>query len=125
MKRISTLCVVALIVGCSSSTPTRPQAELDRGKAALTVALDSWKANEPVETLKSRTEPIQFTEEFRKTHSLLEYSIGDAVVTDPRVISYPVSLKMKNNKAGKTEERTVSYLVELVSPIRVARDPYN
>ena len=60
--------VVALVLctGCGSS---RPVADIERGRQAVVAALDGWKANEPPEKLKTRSDPVEFAEELRDTRA--------------------------------------------------------
>ena len=109
-----------VVTGCGSS---RPQAEVDRGRQAVTAALDNWKANEPPARLKSLPDPVEFGEELRATHKLVDYSVLKADGTDPEVIRVTVSLKLQDRK-GRQSEREAVYSVALRSPAVVARDPY-
>ena len=111
-------------VGCNGGAPTRTQAEMDRGKLAVNTVLEAWKKGEPTDKLKLGADPITFSEDFRRTHTLVEFTVGAATVPDPRTIQYAVVLKLKDKK-GKLEDRDVMYLIELNNPIRVSRDPYN
>jgi hypothetical protein len=44
--RLVPVAAALFAAGCGSS---RPQAEIDRGRAAVVAALDNWKANDPAE----------------------------------------------------------------------------
>jgi hypothetical protein len=112
--------IPALAPGCG---PARPQADIDRGRAAVTAALDNWKGNEPPERLKALPDPVEFTEELRATHVLTGYAIGKVDPSDREVIRYTVTLTLKDRK-GKTADREVVYAVALKTPVVVARDPY-
>lgn len=116
------LLILSLIftIGCG---PSRPQAEIDRGLQAVTLALDNWKNNESAEKLKELPDPIAFTEELRRTHKLFDYTFADIDTSDPQVIRYRVTLKLADRK-GKTTEREVVYAVDLQTPITIGRDPY-
>jgi len=121
MLRVTlSLVVFALILGCASR---RPESEVERGRAAVVAALDGWKANEPPAKLKSRPDPVEFTEELRSTHTLLDYTLGKVDDSDKDVIRYTVTLKLKDKK-GKLTDREVVYAVAFKSPVIVARDPY-
>jgi hypothetical protein len=120
LLRASILLVAILIVGCSEK---HSSADVGRGQKALIAALDSWKANEPVEKLKSAPDPIEFTDEIRATHQLIEYTVGTSDAKDPEVVRYRVSLKLKDRK-GKQEDREIVFMVALKTPIVIARDPY-
>jgi hypothetical protein len=120
MNRILFLTSALVLAGCSSS---RPQSDIDRGRQAVTAALDSWKSKDPPEKLKSLPDPVEFTEELRTTYTLTDYSLGKIDSTDKDVIRYTVSLTLKDKK-GKTSEREAVYAVSLRTPIVVARDPY-
>ena len=111
------MCAVA---GCG---PSRPAADLERGRVAVVAALDSWKANEPAAKLKSLPHPVEFAEELRTTHTLTGYALGKIDGTDPAVIRYAVTLSLKDRK-GKLTDREAVYAVALQSPVVVARDPY-
>ena len=115
---------VIFAVGCGTPAPTRTAAEIDRGKQAVTTVLEAWRKGEPTDKLKLGTDPIVFSEDFRRTHSLTEFTIGASSVPDVRTIQYSVTLKLKD-KAGKLDTREVIYLVDPSTPIRVTRDPYN
>lgn len=120
MKRPALLLLAVLAVGCKSG---RPAADLDRAKTAVTAALDSWKANEPADKLKSLPDPVEFSEELRATHALTAYTLGKVDGTDPDVVRVAVKLSLKDKK-GKATEREVAYEVALKSPVVVCRDPY-
>lgn len=114
------LLLLCALTGCGSS---RPQSDIDRGRDAVVAALEGWKKNEPAESLKSRPEPVDFTEELRSTYTLTDYTLGNVDTSDKDVIRYSVTLKLKDRK-GKASEREVVYAVALKSPVVVARDPY-
>ncbi len=114
------LFLVALLVGCGSR---RPESEIERGRAAVVAALDSWKANEPPAKLKARPEPVEFSDELQGTYALADYTLDKVDATDKDVIRYSITLKLKDKK-GKLTDREVVYAVALKSPIVVARDPY-
>lgn len=118
--RLTFLFILVILAGC---TPPHSSADVGRGQKALIAALDSWKANEPPEKLKSLSEPVEYTDELRTTHKLLDYTIGKSDPKDPEVIRYTVALKLQDRK-GKQEDRTIVYMVALKSPIVIARDPY-
>lgn len=120
MRAVFVSVVVTVAVGCSSA---RPQADIDRGRAAVTACLDNWKANEPAAKLKALADPVDFTEELRATHTLTGYAIVKHDATDPQVIRYTVTLQLKDRK-GKASEREAVYSVALRSPVAVSRDPY-
>jgi len=120
MTRVLFLTSVLFVAGCSSS---RPESEIERGRQAVTAALDSWKSNDPPAKLRSLPDPVDFSEELRGTHSLTGYSLGKVDSTDKDVIRFTVSLTLKDKK-GKVSEREAVYAVSLRSPIVVARDPY-
>jgi hypothetical protein len=109
-----------LVAGCGSG---RSEAEVARGRQAVTAALDSWKANEPPAKLKSLPDPVDFSDELRATHALTDYTLGKVDASDRDVIRYTVALKLKDKK-GKPSEREVVYAVALKTPVVVARDPY-
>ena len=112
--------VLAVAVGCSR---THSKADVERGQKALTAALDSWKNNEPPERLAGLADPVEYKDELRQTHKLLEYAIGKPDPTDPEVVRYPVTVKLQDRK-GKSVDRTIVFMVSLKSPIVIARDPY-
>ena len=120
VRSIVPLAVVLLAIGCGSR---RPEAEIDRGRQAVIAVLDSWKANEKPEKLKSLPDPVEFSDELRATQTLTDYTLGKVDATDKDVIRYTVTLKLRDKK-GKTSEREVVYAVALRSPVVVARDPY-
>jgi hypothetical protein len=118
--RLLMLVLLPLAGGCGSS---RPQADIDRGRQAVTAALDNWKANEQPAKLKALPDPVEFSDELRNTHTLTGYTLGAVDATDPEVIRYTVTLKLKDRK-GKVADREVVYAVALRTPVAVARDPY-
>jgi hypothetical protein len=120
MTRILVFVIALCVLGCSSS---RPQSEIERGRQAVTAALESWKTNSPPDKLKSLPDPVEFAEELRATHALTDYSLGKVDSSDTSVIRYTVTLKLKDKK-GKVSEREAVYAVSLRTPIAVARDPY-
>jgi hypothetical protein len=120
VRSIVPVAVVLLAIGCGSR---RPEAEITRGRQAVIAVLDSWKANEKSEKLKSLPDPVEFSDELRATQTLTDYTLGKVDATDKDVIRYTVTLKLRDKK-GKTSEREVVYAVALRSPVVVARDPY-
>jgi hypothetical protein len=119
--RLVPIATLVLALGCGQQPHSKADAE--RGRAALTAALDAWKGNEPPDALKSRPDPVEFTDELRRTHKLVEYTLGEPDRTDPEVLRYPVTLKLQGRK-GPPEERRVVFMVALKSPVVIARDPY-
>lgn len=121
MTRYAVLfCAAVCVAGCRSG---RPEAEVERGRKAVAAALDSWKAGEPPAKLKALPDPVDFVEELRTTHTLIDYSFGKVDLTDKELIRYAVVLKLKDKK-GKVSEREVVYAVALKTPVIVSRDPY-
>lgn len=121
MSRLpAALTLLLFIPGCGSR---RPDADVERGRAAVLAALDAWKSNAPPAGLKALPDPVEFAEELRATHALTDYALGKADASDPDVIRYTVTLKLRDRK-GKTSEREVVYAVALKSPVVVSRDPY-
>ncbi len=122
MIRIGTVLAMVALAGCGKATHTDD--EIARGKQALVASLDSWKNKEPVETLKSRPESIEFSEDLRKANELIEYTILATETADSKVVSFRTKLSIKDKK-GKTTEREFLYSVDFRTPLRVFRDPYN
>ena len=120
MNLLRIACLMLAVVGCSQK---HSSADVGRGQKALVAALDSWKSNEPVEKLTSLPDPVEYTDELRNSHKLVDYTVGKADATDPEVIRYRVSLKLQDRK-GKLEEREIVFMVAMKSPIVIARDPY-
>jgi hypothetical protein len=122
MPKVRTMVVLlaALAAGCSKK---HSQADVERGQKALAAALESWKNNEPPDRLKSLPEPVEYKDELRLTHRLLDYTVGKSDPTDPEVIRYKVSLRLQDRK-GKTVEQEMVFMVAMKSPIVIARDPY-
>ena len=112
--------LVALAAGCGQK---HSKADVERGRTALAAALDGWKVGEPADRLKALPDPVEFTDELRRTHTLLDYTLGKPDATDPEVVRYPASLKLRDRK-GKEVDRPVVFMVALKSPIVIARDPY-
>src|SRR4051794_34505821 len=100
IRLIPLLLVLPFAAGCGSG---RPAAEVDRARHAVEAALDSWKANEPPDRLKTRPEPADFAEELRATHALAGYAIVKADASDKDVIRFTVTLTLKDKK-GKASE---------------------
>lgn len=121
MKPIQLAVIVLMFAGCSK--PARPQAEVDRSLTALAMALENWKAKEAPAKLKAPPEPIDFSEDLRKSFELESFKVGNIMDIDPKYVQVKTLLKLKDKK-GKTEEREVVYQIELGSPIRVLHDPY-
>jgi hypothetical protein len=113
------LALLLFVTGCGS----RREADVERGRRAVTAALDGWKANSPPAGLKALPDPLEFADELRATHALADYTLGKVDATDPDVIRYTVTLKLRDKK-GKPSEREVVYAVALKSPVVVSRDPY-
>ena len=89
----------------------------------MAAALDSWQADEPAAKLKALPDPVEFPEDLRTNFALTGYTLGKVDGTDPGVIRYAVTLRLKDRK-GKASEREAVYAVALKSPVVVARDPY-
>ena len=120
LRTLALAAVAAALAGCGSS---RPQADIDRAKNAVVAALDNWKANDQPAKLKSLPDPVEFAEEFRATHKLLDYTVVRTDGADPEVVRVTVALKLQDKK-GKASEWQATYSVALKSPVVVARDPY-
>jgi hypothetical protein len=115
--------LLALPLGCKGGHKFS-QGELDRARQALTTSLDSWKKGEKPEQLRLLPEPILFAEEWpRQGLKLLDYEITGSENTDGETMRFSVKLTVQD-RAGKREERKVTYAVALKSPIAVGRDPY-
>jgi hypothetical protein len=121
MRTLMSFCLVVVMAGCGGTR--RSDAEVARGQQAVVAALDSWKAKESADKLKSLADPVEFSEELRSTHALTAYTIDKVDSSDKDVIRYTITLKLKDKK-GKALDREVVYSVALKSPIIVARDPY-
>jgi hypothetical protein len=120
LVRLLPVALVALAVGCGSK---HSKADVERGRTALAAALDAWKNNDPPDRLKSLPDPVEYKDELRQTHKLVDYTLGQPNVKDPEVLRYPVTLKLLDRK-GKTEDRPVVFEVKLKTPVVIARDPY-
>jgi hypothetical protein len=97
---------------------------MDRGRQALGACLDAWKRGETPDKLRTRPEPIEFTEEWpRSGVKLLDYQILGSEHTDAETMRYTVTLSVQDRR-GKKEDRRVTYAVALRSPIAVGRDPF-
>lgn len=120
LRALALTALILAVAGCGSS---RSKADLDRGRQAVAAALDNWKAGEPPARLKSLPDPVEFAEELRATHTLVDYRIVRADGSDPEVIRYTVTLQLRDKK-GKASEREAVYAVALKSPVVIARDPY-
>jgi hypothetical protein len=121
LNRLFLMLFVVPAVGCGGSKHAK--ADVERGRKALTAALDGWKNNEPADRLRALPEPVEYSDELRRTHKLTDYTVGEPNSTDAQVIRYPVKLKLQDRK-GKAEERDVVFEVKLGNPILIARDPY-
>lgn len=121
LLRIFPLFLVVPLVGCDGSKHSK--ADIERGRQALTAAMDSWKNGEPPDRLRSLPDPVEYTDELRSTHKLTDYTLGQPNATDPGVLRYPVALKLQDRK-GKAQDRDVVFEVKLGTPILIARDPY-
>ena len=120
MIRLLVLVPLVVALGCGK---THSKADVTRGEQALAAALDAWKNNEPPDRTKSLPDPVEFADELRQSHTLVEYTMGKADASDPAVLRIPVSLKLKDRK-GKATDRDVMFEVKLTSPVLIARDPY-
>src|SRR5262245_15990100 len=118
-RRTAILAFSLLALGCGG----RSEADIARGRQALTAALDGWKADQPPAKLKSLADPVEFSDELRAAYMLTDYTIGKVDASDKDVIRYTVTLKLKDKK-GKESERGVTYAVALKSPVVISRDPY-
>lgn len=119
--RIIVIGMATLVAGCSQKKHST--ADVERGQKALSAALDSWKNNEPADRLKTLADPVEYTDELRLSHQLVDYTVGKPDPADPEVIRYPVTLKLQDRK-GKAVSRDVVFMVAMKSPIVIARDPY-
>ncbi len=97
--------------------------DIERGRAAVVAALDSWQAGEPAAKLKTLPDPVEFPEELRATHTLTGYTLGKVDAAGPDIIRYAVTLRLKDRK-GKATDREAVYAVALRTPVVVTRDPY-
>jgi hypothetical protein len=121
LTRLLPLLPAVLAVGCGG--PKHSKAAVERGRTALTAALDAWKGDEPPDRLRALPDPVDYTDELRLTHKLLEYTLGRPNTTDPAVLRYPATLKLRD-RDGQTQDRDVVFEVKLQTPVLIARDPY-
>ena len=120
LRRVVVCLLLFAMAGCGRK---HSSVDVARGQKALMAALDSWKNNEPPDRLQSLQDPIDYKDEMRLSHRLLDYTVGKPDAADPEVIRYPVTLKLQAKK-GQPFDRTIVFMVALKSPIVIARDPY-
>src|SRR5262245_49542800 len=107
--RLLPLLFVLPALGCGGQKHS--EADVERGEKALAAALDAWKNNEPPDRLRALPDPVEYTDELRQTHKLLDYTVGKPNPTDPAVIRYPVKLRLQDRK-GKAGDRDVVFEVK-------------
>jgi len=111
------------VAGCGSQS-SRSQEEIQRGKQAIEVSLESWKRGESIDKLKKQPDGVDFSDDWRKTNSLVDFAVLGSTAADAATITFAVRLTLKDKK-GKTEEVEAKYVVVLGSPTKVSRDPFN
>jgi hypothetical protein len=121
MRNTPLVCVVYGVLavglaGCGSAY-TRSEDQVQSAQETLTTALDAWKNGEIAKV------KVNFSDDLLKTHTLVEYAIGESSVPDERTIAFNVTLTLKDRR-GKVDDRVVVYLVMPDRNNLVTRDPY-
>jgi hypothetical protein len=112
------LWVVVALAGCGGGAPP---VNKDRASEVLKVAFDAWKNGDDYDSLAKRTPPLHFNEPAWKAGSkLVDFRIG-AVDMLGRQAKCPVKLTLQD-KAGKTIEREIGYLVDTTPNIVIVRE---
>lgn len=115
---------VALIAaaGCGGDPSPLPMATTpDAARAALTTALDGWKAGETREGLAARTPPVRLADaDFARGAKLVDYKVeGDGKVVGTGM-SYLVTLTVQTKDSAAT--RKVAYRVVTTPHTAVTRE---
>jgi hypothetical protein len=109
-----------LVVGCGrSNAPT----DVPSAKAALTAALESWKAGQSPDALRQRTPSIVMVDDAWKKGEKLE-SFENVVpeVDDGVNLHCTVKLAINDERGGRRSEQ-VTYIVGTSPTITIFRDP--
>jgi len=102
--------ILAALPGCKNTLP--PAANADEARAALKIALDTWKSGGTSEALTQRTPPIYFNEsKWQPDVRLISYAIRHGHEMYGQSVRLTVSLAFKRPD-GTTKEREATYLVD-------------
>jgi hypothetical protein len=113
-------CVTCGLAGCNTSSQRVP-ADPAQARAALRLALDTWRNGASAQALKQRQPPIQVVDhQWRTGYQLVRYQLaGDSPIGAN--LRCQVQLSLKNSK-GKTLNKKAIYSVGTSPVITVSRE---
>ncbi len=111
--------LLLLATGCGGGLP--PQTDPDVARAALTAALDTWKAGEAPDTLRSRTPPVDFRDtSWDNGNKLSNYQVKSEERSGMSV-RFTVELMLKQ-KDGASSQRVVVFNVDAGKTVVIRPD---
>ncbi|HEV3339180.1 MAG TPA: hypothetical protein VG125_02450 [Pirellulales bacterium] len=119
-RRLAVAVACLLMVGCSrSNAPT----DVPSAKAALTAALESWKAGQSPDSLRQRSPCIVMVDDaWQKGEKLESFENAAPEVDDGVNLHCTVKLALNDERAGRRSEQ-VTYIVGTAPTITIFRDP--
>lgn len=118
--RAGLLGAIVLLAGCAGSTVPPPVDPAD-ARQQLTVALDAWKAGEPVDALARRDPPVVFVEPlWEKGTRLLDYEVT-RVELSGRQGRGTAKLSLQD-KDGKAYQRKIAYVIDTTPKVVIVRE---
>lgn len=114
---------LAILVGCWTAEKPPSVMELERGREAVTTALEAWQQGK-VQELTGRTPPIRFVDDdLVEGCQLISFSLEELNQPNSSINDVRVMLDLRNPQ-GRTVSRKATYQVSLEPKIAVLRADY-
>jgi hypothetical protein len=112
--------LATLAAGCGSES----QQNLDLVRDSVVAALETWKKAERVDSLKSRSPPIEFhDDDWQRGARLLDYELTKTYCDTDGAARCAVTLSVL--RRGKPDTVKVTYQANTSTKIVIARDPFS
>lgn len=112
---------LALAAGCGGGPEMPPPVDPANAGRELSAALESWKNNEPSESLATKQPPVIFNEPLREAGTrLVAYELGP-VELQGRQGRCTAKLTLKSSD-GKQYERSIGYVIDIASRVVITRE---
>ncbi|HEY1186848.1 MAG TPA: hypothetical protein VGE74_04280 [Gemmata sp.] len=107
--RLLLLTAALALAGCGSPKPLPMAATPESSRAALTSALDGWKAGKTPRELAGGEPPLLFVDDDINRSGLVEYKIDGPGLPNGTGYSYVVTLTLRDKGAATTRVKKVAY----------------
>lgn len=127
MRWCFTAWALAVLLLCTSGCggqKSPPSADFDQARAALTAALDAWKADQPSDSLQSLSPPLFVNDtDWQAGNRLQAYEILGGM--DYHGVQARCAVKLTLiDKAGASSDKKVNYLIDTAPALVIVRgDP--